>query len=143
MPTIVPLAPADIPEVLALWAQTEGMSLRDADSPEALGRFLERNPGCSFIARRQGRLAGVALAGHDGRRGYLYHVAVAATERRQGVGRGLVEHCLTALYDQGILKSHLFVFDHNEEGKKFWRRLGFQERPLRIMSITRTGSENA
>lgn len=140
---IIPMSPADIPECLTLWATTEGMTIRDADSPEALERYLERNPGCSFVARDGSRLFGVALAGHDGRRGYLYHVAVDREARQHGVGRALVERCLCALRDQGIRKCHILVFHHNEEGKKFWRRLGWQERDVGVMSITSPDSENA
>jgi ribosomal protein S18 acetylase RimI-like enzyme len=139
-----PMTVADIPEVIALWTATEGMQIRDADSPAALTRYLHRNPGCSFVARSRQHLAGAALAGHDGRRGYLNHVAVAGDWRRQGIGRALVERCLAALQEQSICKCHICVFHDNEEGKKFWRRLGWQERAsVGLMSITLSDSENA
>jgi ribosomal protein S18 acetylase RimI-like enzyme len=140
----VPMTPADINEALALWTRTEGMGLRDVDSPEAIARYLARNPGCSYAVRDEQKLAGVSLAGHDGRRGFLHHVAVAPAYRKQGVGRALVEHCLAALKEQGIFKCHLFVFQHNEEGKKFWERLGWQARTtVQPMSIILSDSENA
>jgi N-acetylglutamate synthase len=141
---IVTMTPADIDACIALWTSTAGMVLRDADSPAALVRYLERNPGCSFVAHCDGELIGVCLAGHDGRRGYLNHVAVAATFRRQGIGKELVLRSLAALKEQGIGKCHLFVYDHNESGKKFWAGLGWQERAnLRLMSMNISGSENA
>jgi ribosomal protein S18 acetylase RimI-like enzyme len=135
---------ADIGDALSLWQRSEGVSLRDADSPEALTLYLERNPGASFVARDGPTLVGVSLAGHDGRRGLLHHVAVAAPYRRQGIGRGLVERCLAALKKEGVMKCHILVFADNAEGKRFWTKLGWHERNgLQLMSFTHPGMDNA
>ena len=134
------MTPADIPEALAVWAGQPGIVLREADTPEALTRYLERNPGASFIVRDSGKAIGAALSGHDGRRGFLHHVLIVEGCRRRGLGRRLVEACLDALQQQGILKSHIYVNQDNEAGKLFWRRLGWEERPfLALMSISRGG----
>src|SRR5262249_5210784 len=93
-----PMEEEDIPCALALWQGLSGIGLREADSPPALARYLQRNPGSSFVAvSATGELVGVSLAGHDGRRGYLHHVAVAESFRKRGIGRRLVEACLAAL----------------------------------------------
>ncbi len=134
---------ADIPLALALWRNTPGITLRDADSPAALARYLERNAGLSMVALHGATLAGVALVGHDGRRGYLHHVAVAPAYRRRGLGRELVQRCLTGLLAEGISKCHIFVNADNEDGKKFWHAVGWSERAgLQLMSIT-LGDETA
>ena len=126
----------DIPEALALWQSSEGIALHEADSPEKLAEYLLRNPCTSFVARDGARLAGVSLAGHDGRRGYLHHVAVDAHYRKKGLGRAIVERCLSALKEQGIQKCHIFVLADNEGGKKFWTSIGWHERNgLQLMSI--------
>ena len=141
---LAPMTPADIPEAVAVWAQMPGICLRDADRPEALKKYLHRNPGCSFVARVEGKLVGAALAGHDGRRGYLHHVAVLPPFRRRGIARAIVEHCLTALREQGILKCHLFVEATNVEGKEFWNHIGWRERrDLLLMSVTPADTSNA
>ena len=91
---------ADYGEVYALWTRTKGMGLRDGDDDrEGVERFLARNPGCSFVAREDdGRLIGSILCGHDGRRGHIYHTAVAEEARGRGVGRLLVNCALEALH---------------------------------------------
>ena len=140
MITIEPMTPADIPAALAVWAGQPGIVLREADTPEALTAYLERNPGTSFIVREHGRVIGAALSGHDGRRGFLHHVLIVEGHRRRGLGRRLVETCLDALEAQGIFKSHIYVNQDNEAGKVFWRRLGWAERPtLTLMSVSRGG----
>lgn len=63
----------DCDEVLALWRTSEGVGLSDADSEEGVARFLDRNPGLSFVARDGEHLVGAVLCGHDGRRGYIHH----------------------------------------------------------------------
>lgn len=126
----------DYDDAIGLWKATEGMGLSSADSREAIGRYLERNPGMSFVARDpSGRLLGAVLCGHDGRRGYLHHLAVRADCRGQGLGRQLVERCLEAVHAAGIDKFHLFVYQTNTTGRAFWERIGWYERPeLVIMS---------
>jgi predicted N-acetyltransferase YhbS len=59
---IVPLEPSDYDAVMALWRATEGLTLRDADSRAGLTRYLERNPGLSFVARAESQIVGAVLA---------------------------------------------------------------------------------
>jgi len=125
---IAPFDPRDYDEVMALWSQTEGLTLRDADSREAITRYLGRNPNLSFVARDQGRLIGAVLAGTDGRRGYLQHLAVAPSHRGQGLGRVLAERAVAALRPLGIEKCHLMVRQENAPARAFWERLGWSER---------------
>jgi len=122
---IEPMETEDFDAVLSLWRGSEGLTMRDVDAPDALARFLERNPGLSFVARVGGEIGGAVLCGHDGRRGYLHHLAVAPVRRRQGLGTALVERCLSALREAGIGKCHLFVLVDNEAGIAFWERNGW------------------
>ncbi|MCA9498195.1 MAG: hypothetical protein KC588_03275 [Nitrospira sp.] len=45
---------ADYDEAIALWEQTEGMCLREADSKNGIEAYLKRNPNLSFVARYNG-----------------------------------------------------------------------------------------
>jgi hypothetical protein len=65
----------DVAAALALWAGTEGLGHGPGDSAAAITRFLGRNPGISSVALEHDVLVGVALCGHDGRRGSLYQLA--------------------------------------------------------------------
>lgn len=130
------MVPADYDAVIALWQVTEGVGLSSADSREAIGRYLERNPGMSFVAvAEDGGLAGAVLCGHDGRRGYLHHLAVRESSRRQGLARDLVQRSLDSLRAAGIDKCHIFVYHTNTLGRAFWQSVDWQEREtLVIMS---------
>lgn len=115
-------------EVIALWQRTPGICVRDADSREATVRYLRRNPGLSFIAEVDGTVVGSALSGHDGRRGYLQHVAVDLRHRRHGIADALVSRCLAALQREGILRVHLDVLTSNVDAREYWLRRGWERR---------------
>lgn len=118
---------ADLPSALRLWDQAEGVELDLGDGHDELVRYLERNPGCSHVAVADGILVGAVLAGHDGRRGYLYHLAVAQTARGAGLGRLLVERAVAALRQQGIPRALILVVRDNAAGFAFWRRCGWED----------------
>jgi ribosomal protein S18 acetylase RimI-like enzyme len=133
----------DFEQVIALLRETPGVVVRDDDSREATARYLERNPGFSFVAEEGDTLAGFILSGHDGRRGYLHHLVVAERFRHQGTGRALVEACLDKLEGAGILKSHIAVLTTNAAAISFWEKLGWQRRTdIFRYSHIRAGGEN-
>ena len=141
---IIPLRIEDYDEAVGLWHAVEGLQLRTVDSRDGIARYLERNPGCSFAARVRGVLVGTALCGHDGRRGYLHHLAVAPEHRRYGVATALVECCLDALERRGIAKCLAFVIADNTSGLSFWTRIGWQLRgDLAVVSAIRGADPNA
>ncbi len=133
---IAPFTAADVPEALALWRQTEGIGLF-GDSPDTIARALERSPGLSFVARDGGALVGCVLGTHDGRRGYLHHLAVARSHRGRGLGRALAERCVAAFTAAGLARCHLFVQRDNPEAAEFWRHAGWVER-ADVLMMSRT-----
>lgn len=118
----------DYDAVLALWQDSSGMTLREADSRQNIGAYLAKNPGLSFVVEADGQLLGAVLVGTDGRRGYLQHLAVRPSAQGRGVGRNLVQAAIDALADQGIAKTHLFVHADNDAAQAFYDRLGWQPR---------------
>ena len=126
----------DYEDCLALWKGVEGLSIQKADSKEAIGAYLKRNPGLSYVVRENGALVGAVLCGHDGRRGFLHHVAVAPSHRRKGIATSLVTRALEALAGAGIDKCHIFVLNNNAEGLAFWKKSGWlKRRDIILMSI--------
>lgn len=131
----VPFTLSHYDAVYAMWQATPGVGLSSADSREAIAVYLARNPGMSFLACDGEAVVGALLAGHDGRRGYLHHLAVLPTYRRRGIGSELVNRCLDALQAEGIQKAHLFIFNQNESGIAFWESQGWQFRTdISVMS---------
>jgi putative acetyltransferase len=122
-------APADYDPVVRLWQQTEGVEVAEGDDRATITAYLARNPGLSRVALRTGEVVGAVLCGHDGRRGLIYHLAVAADVRGQGIGRRLIEECLAGLRTLGLKRALILVARDNELGRAFWAAQGFEEIP--------------
>jgi len=118
----------DYDEAYALWQRCDGIGLSDADSRCGIKAFLKQNPGLSFNARKGEDLAGTVLCGSDGRRGYLYHLAVDPSCRRMGIGQALMERSLSALRAMGIQRCHILVFKDNTNGLAFWQSVDWKLR---------------
>ena len=112
-----------------LWINTPGMGLNSTDdSKEGIDKYLKRNPTSSFVAEDNGKIVGVIMAGHDGRRGYIHHTAVLSGYRNQGIAKKLVDNAMNALDKEGINKVALVAFERNEIGNGFWENIGFAAR---------------
>jgi ribosomal protein S18 acetylase RimI-like enzyme len=123
--TIRAMTIADYPAVLALMKRTPGVSIRASDAPELTARFLERNPGLSFVAFSDGVLIGCVQSSHDGRRGFMQHLAVDTAHRRKGIANALVQQCLDALAAAGVFHINLDVFRTNTQAKAYWAKHGW------------------
>lgn len=118
---------ADYDAACALWNEAEGVEICEGDSRAEIAAYLSRNPGLSRIAESAGTIVGAALCGHDGRRGFIYHLAVAWAHRGRGVGKLLVGDCLHGLREAGIARVIILVAHHNSLGHDFWLRSGFED----------------
>ena len=119
----------DYEQVYSIWSSTPNIGLNTIDdSKEGIQKYLLRNPNTCFVAEQDGALVGVILSGHDGRRGYIHHTAVAQNYRRRGIGANLVDVAVAALEQEGVTKVALVVFKKNESGNLFWDGIGFTAR---------------
>jgi len=119
----------DYDAVLELWQTVEGLEVADGDNKEGVAQFITRNPGLSRVAIDGTKIVGIAMCGHDGRRGHIYHVAVDPAYRRYGLGRRLVQEGLDGLRQLGILRVIILVADYNLGGAEFWKRAGWEDIP--------------
>ena len=120
---------SDYDSIYNLWINTPGMGLNSVDdSKEGIEKFLKRNPSTCFIAEENEKIIGVIMAGNDGRRGYIYHIAVLPEFRGKHIAKTLVEIAIAALEKEGITKVALVVFEKNKNGNGFWEKIGFTVR---------------
>ena len=120
------MTPADYTRSLQLWQLSEGV--RSSETREEVVSYLERNPGLSVVAEDNGLLIAAVMGGHDGRRGYFYHLAVAESHRRQGIARAMLARSLDRMESAGIRRASVFVISTNQAGRDFWDRLSWYER---------------
>ena len=119
----------DYEKVYDLWIHTEGMGLNTTDdSKEGIAKYLLRNPNTCFVAEDNGKLIGVIMGGHDGRRGFIHHTTVNHKYRGLGIGKKLVASVIKALEAEDIHKVALVAFEKNVSGNAFWEKVGFTVR---------------
>lgn len=116
----------DYDQLSALWKSIKGFGIRTIDdSREGVEKFIKRNPTTSVVAEEDGRIIGAILCGHDGRRGSFYHVCVAESHRKQGIGHQMAQFAQEALKKEGINKVSLIAFRKNLGGNLFWQKVGW------------------
>jgi ribosomal protein S18 acetylase RimI-like enzyme len=119
----------DYDAALELWQRLEGVEVAEGDDREGVAQFLARNPGLSRVATDGSAAVGVALCGHDGRRGHIYHFAVDPAYQGCGLGKRLLDECLDGLRRADVKRVIIMVAGDNRRGAEFWKRRGWEEIP--------------
>ena len=117
---------ADYDAVIGLWNAVDGLEICEGDSREELTHYLARNPGLSRVAEDNGRIVGAVLCGHDGRRGWIYHLAVSPVYRGRNIAKRLLDDCMSGLRRAGIKRAIILVAEDNPAGHGFWLRNGWE-----------------
>ena len=120
---------SDYDGALQVWQRVEGVEIAEGDDRGGVAQFLARNPGLSRVAIDGAAIVGVALCGHDGRRGHIYHLAVDPGYQGRGLGKRLLDECLDGLRRAGVQRAIILVADDNQRGAEFWKRCGWEEIP--------------
>ena len=105
---IRPMKIEDYDEIFAMWQITTKRALSKADERSQIERYLIRNEGMSQVAVVDGKIVGTVLAGHDGRRGFIHHMAVLPEYRRRHIGHKLAQKAIECIAADGIDKTHIF-----------------------------------
>ena len=117
----------DYEAAVELWKRVEGVEIAEGDSKTEIAQYLKRNPGLSRVAVASSKMVAVGLCGHDGRRGYIYHLAVDPEYRGRGIAKQLIDECLQGLRREGLIRANILVAQDNPLGRAFWLRNGWEE----------------
>ena len=115
-------------QTMQLWRISDGVRLKSVDSRKTIERFLERNSGLSYVAIDDTKVIGAVLCSHDGRIGYLTHLAVHPEYRRQGIGRSLVCRCFYALMSISISQCALMMMEEDQNAINFLKKIAIAGR---------------
>lgn len=119
--------PSDYDSVYRLWAGIEkGVHVGRSDTLAEIGKKIARDPDLFMIAESEGAIVGSVMGGFDGRRGLIYHLAVAASFRGTGIGSRLMDEVEARLRAKGCLKCYLLVTTDNPEVESYYQHRGWQ-----------------
>jgi ribosomal protein S18 acetylase RimI-like enzyme len=114
----------DYAVVHVLW-QRGDLWMRPSDGPEATLLKLTRDPGLFLVARSDDHIIGTVMGGWDGRRAYVYHLAVAPERRRQGIADALMDELEERFRALGAVKAKLQILVDNDVSRAFFARRGY------------------
>lgn len=112
---------------MRFWESIEkGMHLGPSDGLAEIQKKIQRDPDLFLIAESKNEIVGTVIGGFDGRRGMIYHMAVAASLRGEGIGSRLMSEVETRLRAKGCLKCYLVVLRENVEAMRFYEHIGWE-----------------
>jgi ribosomal protein S18 acetylase RimI-like enzyme len=124
---------SDHEAALAVWRAC-GLTVKPSDTLAELRKLVERNPGLFLVAEEEGEVAGTVMGAWDGRRGWVYHLAVLPSARRRGTARLLMDEVERRLRAAGATKVNLLVESSNAAVADFYRKLGYAPDDLLFMT---------
>lgn len=127
----------DYDAVVALWHSAgPGVHVGASDTRDEIAKKLARDPDLFLVAEEAGQIVGAVVGGFDGRRGMVYHLAVAAGHRGNGLGTALMNELDSRFRAKGCLKYYLQITSDNVDVANFYEGLGWQRSPHIFMSKT-------
>ena len=123
---IRPANVADRSSVVALWETVFPDDPPHNAPPKVFDAKLAIQDDMLLVATDGDAVAGTAMAGYDGHRGWLHKVAVLPQYRGRGLATALVRHAIRALRCAGCTKVNLQIRTTNLEVRQFYEALGFE-----------------
>lgn len=117
----------DYERVYELWEKAD-IILKTSDQKNEIDRMIKRNPYTCLVGEIDNEIVAAVMGGFDGRRGYVHHLAVNPELQKQGLGREMMDELMKRFEELQVIKIHLFVENRNEKVKKFYKKIGFEER---------------
>jgi ribosomal protein S18 acetylase RimI-like enzyme len=116
---------ADEPQVVALWREVFAGDPPWNEPAAVIRRKLGTQRDLFLVGELEGEVVATVVAGYDGFRGWVYHLAVAPARRRNGYGRAMMHEAESRLRALGCPKVNLQIRSTNTGAIAFYRAIGF------------------
>jgi ribosomal protein S18 acetylase RimI-like enzyme len=116
----------DFAAVFQLWRRS-GIEVRLGDSKEELRQKLERDSDLFLVAEEESKIVGAVIGAWDGRRGWIYHLAVDPGFRRKHIARKMLLEVERRMRKKGVLRVHVMAFLWNAPSLNLFEGLGYEK----------------
>jgi len=123
-------------QVVALWKGVFAYKAPRNDPELVIDKKLAVGDGLFFVAVSDGSVVGTIMIGYDGRRGWIYLLAVDRKNRRRGIGSKLLRCAENRLTELGCVKINLQIVDDNALVEEFYEFNGYSAEPRICMGKT-------
>jgi ribosomal protein S18 acetylase RimI-like enzyme len=117
---------ADEAAVVDLWRVCFPGDPARNDPHQVIRRKRRVQADLFLVGLLDGELVCTVLAGFDGFRGWVYHLATAAEHRRRGFARQMMSEVEQRLTERGCPKLNLQVRATNDAVVAFYKALGYE-----------------
>jgi len=121
---------SDYNTIVSIW-EAAGLPYRPLgrDSRESIEKEMKKGFGYFLIAEVDGKVVGLVLLTHDGRKGWINRLAIIPEFRKQGIGKALVDKAESILDELGIGIYACLIEDYNKSSLEVFQKLGYNEFP--------------
>jgi len=116
----------DFAAVSQLWRRS-GLEIRPGDGKEMIRRKLERDSDLFLVAVEDSRIVGSVIGAWDGRRGWVYHLAVDPRFRRRHIARKMLLEVERRMREKRVPRVHTMVFLWNAPSLNLFEGLGYEK----------------
>jgi ribosomal protein S18 acetylase RimI-like enzyme len=125
-----------------LWRRS-GFETRPGDSKEELRRKLKRDSDLFLVAEADSKIVGSVMGAWDGRRGWIYHLAVDPRFRRKHVAKKMLLEVEHRMREKGVLKVNAMVYLWNSPSLNLFESIGFKKQSnMVVMGKTLVGNKH-
>ena len=116
--------PDDYEQTAQLWREMQkGVSFSRSDVRQEIQKKIKRDPDLFLVAEEDQKIIATVIGGFDGRRGMVYHLAVAESHRRHGIANDLMRELEGRLIQKGAIRAYLLVHAENVEARALYEKL--------------------
>lgn len=127
---------SDYKEIMELW-KSAGLIVSLSDNQEELEKLAFKTDNKFILLELENRIIGTVICAHDGRRGYIHHLAVLPEFQKNGFGNQLMDEAIKHYKSLKTVKTHIFIEKSNSKVVDFYKHIDFKIRDdLILMTLT-------
>ena len=117
----------DFDSIYALWKKVD-LGVNDFEKEKKQAKqMIKLNPLSNFVAVEGKKIRGTVFGTFNGRRGWVYHLAVNPSFQKKGLGSILLKKAEQALKKAGAKRVLLGVDKSNLKVLAFYKKQGYQK----------------
>lgn len=117
---------SDFPKIYALWKEA-GIAVASFEKEnEEFLEIITFNPASCFVIQKNSQIIGSCLGTFNGRRGWIYHLAIQPEYQNYGYGEMIFKKTERALFKIGAPKILLGVALSNKKVISFYEKQGYK-----------------
>lgn len=122
-----PFVEADRADVVSIWSMTFADDPSWNEPNTVINTKLSMQPELFLVYELEGQVVGTVIAGFDGFRGWLHHVAVHPNRQGLGIAQQMIRAAEMGLKSLGCRKVNLQVREGNIGAVERYAKMGFEQ----------------